>query len=190
MNVATLRKMVDEFDPAGDGSAAKSRELILRLLDLTPTPFDRSQFTPGHITCTGLVMAPDFEAVLSVHHARLNRWLLPGGHVEAGDETSADAARREVIEETQAVLDPAFSPFLAGMDVHGIPGKPSKCEPYHLHHDLIFAFQAGRRDVARSEESHEVAWIEPRQFADFGIPESVASTFQRVLRRLKTGQAG
>src|SRR5438309_7839913 len=78
----------------------KSRELILMLLASTADPFSRHQFHSGHITCTGLVLAPDGERLLLVHHRRLDRWLLPGGHVEAEDAEIWDAARREVVEET------------------------------------------------------------------------------------------
>jgi 8-oxo-dGTP pyrophosphatase MutT (NUDIX family) len=34
-----------------------------------------------------------------IHHPRLHRWMLPGGHVEP-DENPAEAALREVREET------------------------------------------------------------------------------------------
>src|SRR5579864_5813363 len=128
------------FSDPSDGEAFKSRDLVLMLLECTPAPFSREQFTPGHITATGLVLAPDEERVLLVHHGRLNRWLLPGGHIEAEDGTAGDAARREVLEETAAALAGRSDPPLAGIDVHGIPAKGS--EPYHLHHDLIFLFRA------------------------------------------------
>ena len=55
------------------------------LLECSPEPFSRDQFVPGHITCTGLVIAPDRDGILLIHHRRLDRWLLPGGHVEAAD---------------------------------------------------------------------------------------------------------
>src|SRR5580704_9698700 len=120
----TVAALVHAFSDPSDGEAAKSRDLILLLLQSTPAPFSRHQFAPGHITCTGLVLAPDGERVLLVHHRRLDRWLLPGGHVEPDDPEIWDAARREVIEETGAILapDPAME-ALVGMDVHGIPLK-------------------------------------------------------------------
>jgi hypothetical protein len=65
----------------------KSRELILALLQYTPAPFSRDQFHPGHVTCTALVLHPDGKRILLVHHHRLRRWLLPGGHVEESDGT-------------------------------------------------------------------------------------------------------
>jgi hypothetical protein len=88
---ATVSSLVQSFQDSTDGAAFKSRELILMLLDCSPAPFSRAHFTPGHITCTGLVLAPDHERVLLVHHRRLGRWLLPGGHVEAADSEIWDA---------------------------------------------------------------------------------------------------
>src|ERR1017187_8465662 len=111
------------FSDLTDGEALKSRDLVLMLLECSPAPFSRDHFTPGHITCTGLVLAPHGERVLLVHHRRLDRWLLPGGHVEREDAQIGDAARREVIEETGVALLPNPAPPLCGVDVHGIPAK-------------------------------------------------------------------
>src|ERR1700747_762808 len=108
----------------------KSRELILARLENTPAPFSRDQFHPGHITCTALVLHPDGYRVLLVHHHRLRRWLLPGGHIEEIDSTLADAARREAVEETGVRIATDSTPLLVGMDVHGIPAH--KAEPFHL----------------------------------------------------------
>jgi 8-oxo-dGTP pyrophosphatase MutT (NUDIX family) len=113
--------VVGSYHDTSDSQALKSQELILMLLKCSSDPFSRSQFAPGHITCTGLVLAPDAERVLLVHHRRLDRWLLPGGHVEPQDEWIWDGARREVVEETSVELQAMPVPFLASMDVHGIP---------------------------------------------------------------------
>lgn len=149
---------------------SKSRELVLMLLAHTPAPFSRSQFTPGHITATGLILHPDRQAFLVVHHRRLNRWLLPGGHVEREDRVIEDTARREVTEETGAILSPD-RPSLAGIDVHGIP--PGKGEPYHLHHDLIFAFRALSAEAVATEEVRQVAWCGPEDWGRFDLPSSI-----------------
>jgi 8-oxo-dGTP pyrophosphatase MutT (NUDIX family) len=165
------------FNDPGDGQAMKSLELILHLLEHSPAPLSREQFTPGHITCTGLVLAPDGERVLLVHHRRLDRWLLPGGHVEPEDKDIEDAARREVVEETGAVLGPDC--LFVGADVHGIPGR--KHEPYHLHHDLLFHFRALGDELRVSGESHAVAWCSPAEFDRYQIPDNVRRAYQRLL---------
>ena len=159
----------------------KSRELILALLEHTPAPFSRDQFHPGHITCSALVLHPDGERVLLVHHHRLRRWLLPGGHVEAKDVTLGDAARREAVEETAVRIVPANTAGLAGMDVHGIPAH--KGEPYHLHHDLIFRLDAEASDISCTEEAPAVAWCGIDEIDRYSVPASIVCAFHRVAVR-------
>jgi 8-oxo-dGTP pyrophosphatase MutT (NUDIX family) len=178
MDTQTLTALVESFHEPQDGASSKSRQLTLLLLACTPAPFSRHQFTPGHITATGPVLAPDSERLLLVHHRRLDRWLLPGGHVERDDAQIWDTARREVIEETGAQLVTAARPRLAGLDVHGIPVKHG--EPYHLHHDLIFQFQAITEHLQVSEESRAVAWCAPGEFHRYDLPPNVRLAYARV----------
>lgn len=171
--------LLQHFDPADDGEAAKSQELVLALLSRSPEPFSRRQFNPGHITCTGLVLSPARDRILLVLHRRLNRWLLPGGHVEPDDPLIGDAGRREVVEETGAVLRADSSPLLVGVDVHGIPARPD--QPYHLHHDLIFRFQATSDAFQTSEEVREVAWCAVAEFDPYHLPGSVRRSYARAI---------
>jgi 8-oxo-dGTP pyrophosphatase MutT (NUDIX family) len=181
MTPATVLDLVRSFDDPTDGAALKSCELILTLLECSPAPFSRAQFCPGHITCTGLVVAPDSPRVLLVHHRRLDRWLLPGGHVEAVDAEIWDTARRETVEETGASLAPDSAPRLAGLDVHGIPA--GKGEPYHLHHDLLFHFRATAEKLLVSEESRAVVWCSPDEFERYAVPDNVRRAYRRFAAR-------
>jgi len=177
---AHVTAIVSAYHDPSSGQALKSQELILLLVAASPEPFSRSQYAPGHITCTGLVLAPDGESVLLVHHRRLDRWLLPGGHLEPEDQWAWDAARREVIEETGAQLRPIPVPLLAGMDVHGIPSNGR--EPYHLHHDLIFSFRATSLDTQISAESRAVAWCAPSEFDRYRLPHSIRHAYGRAIQ--------
>ena len=179
IDAAAVAALVCGFNDPSDGEALKSRELVLMLLERSPAPFSRTQFTPGHITATGLVLALDGERILLVHHRRLDRWLPPGGHVEPEDATIADAARREVVEETGVALAQDGTPPLAGIDVHGIPAKGS--EPYHLHHDLLFFFRATTDDLRVSTESRDVVWCPPNTLARYAVPPNVLRAYIRFL---------
>jgi 8-oxo-dGTP pyrophosphatase MutT (NUDIX family) len=53
---------------------------------------------------TASVYLIDNQKVLLVNHPKLQKWLPPGGHVEA-NETPSEAARREVREETGLELE-------------------------------------------------------------------------------------
>ena len=159
------------------GEEDKSRELILGLLMQTPDPLSRNQFTPGHLTCTGIVIHPQRESFLLIHHRRLDRWLAPGGHVEPEDHSPRAAAAREVLEETELGVLPGL-PFLAGIDVHGIPAKSA--EPYHLHHDLKFALLAASATVAVTSETRGVTWCAFNETDRYAVPPSILRAANRA----------
>ena len=177
--VSEVTRRVEAFATESDGEALKSKDLVLALLGWSPEPFSRETFTPGHVTCTGLVLSPDRDQILLVHHRRLDRWLLPGGHCEIDDSTVASVAQREVIEETGAVLVENAAP-LVGIDVHPIPAKHR--EPLHLHHDLIFAFRARSLVTQCSEESRAVRWCPLTDFDRYELPAPIRRAAARALR--------
>src|SRR3984957_17714419 len=156
----------------------KSRELILALLELTEAPFSRDQFHPCHITSTAVVFTPDSRHALLMNHHRHRRWLLPGGHVEKSDAMLSDTAKREAIEETAVRIADSSAGTLVGLDVHGIPAR--KGEPFHLHHDLVFAFDANSEEFAISDEAPEVAWCGFHEFERYSLPSSITRAVERA----------
>lgn len=176
--VAGTQALVAAFDAGQDTQAAKSKSLIEMLLAGTPAPFSREQFTPGHITCTAVVLSPDGRRVVLIFHRKLQRWLLPGGHVEPGDASAFAAARREAVEETSVRIDEVRTPVLVNVDVHGIPAR--KGEPYHLHHDLIVAFVAWGEELSTSEETPEVMWCRVEELAERGVDLSTQIAVERA----------
>lgn len=181
MTVPEALTTVEAFDPGPDGLAAKSRELTIDLLCSSAAPFARSQFNPGHITCTALVRHPKDSTVLLMHHHRLKRWLLPGGHVEESDLSLAGAAAREAAEETLIEIDMSREPFLAGIDVHGIPPKKHRqTEPFHLHHDLIWCFTAATDRIQTTDEAPSVLWAANADWARLGVAQSIRNSILRA----------
>ncbi len=112
-----------------------------------------------------------------MHHHRLHRWLLPGGHVEESDNSLAGAAAREATEETFVRIDQAYAPWLAGIDVHGIP--PKKDEPFHLHHDLIWCFRALTEDIQVTDEAPSVLWAGSADWDRLNVAESIRNSILR-----------
>jgi 8-oxo-dGTP pyrophosphatase MutT (NUDIX family) len=178
VTVSEALDAVKVFDPGPDLLAAKSRELTLDLLRYSAAPFSRSQFAPGHLTCTALVLHPREPRVLFMHHHRLHRWLLPGGHVEESDGSLAGAAAREAMEETCVRIDQACTPSLAGIDVHGIP--PKKGEPFHLHHDLIWSFRALSEDIHITDEAPSVLWACSADWERLNVADSIRNSILRI----------
>lgn len=164
-------------DALGD---EKSIELIEMLLRHCTAPYSRHTYTPGHLTATGLVLHPNGRSMAMVFHRRLQRWLLPGGHVEAGDADVEAAAAREVLEETGLEVG---NGRIIGADVHGIPAKWKnglEVEPYHLHHDVLVGFVTQQTELTLSDESLEVRWVALEEFDQYAVPSNVRRGYRRV----------
>jgi 8-oxo-dGTP pyrophosphatase MutT (NUDIX family) len=158
----------------------KSLDLIQALITNTPHPFSREQFHPGHITATGLVFHPTRPAMAMVLHARLQRWLLPGGHVEPSDTSVLSAAAREVHEETGLTVQGGD---IVGADVHPIPARYRDgllIEPYHYHHDILVAFRASSPELALSDESNDLRWVSPNEFDAYEVPPNIRRAYTRA----------
>lgn len=178
ISVPDVLALVEAFDPSADGRALASVEQTLELLQSLPAPFSRTSYAPGHVTASAVVLAPDLQHVLLVHHERLRRWLQPGGHVEPDDTTVQDTARREVLEETGLVLDPSRAPTLVAVDVHEIP--ETRSEPFHLHHDLMFHFTAGERGTLSPD--HRAIWCRIADLPRFRVDGPLLRGVARALR--------
>jgi 8-oxo-dGTP pyrophosphatase MutT (NUDIX family) len=139
----------------------------LGLLDAGADLTTRTEFR-GHATAGAIVANPD-RRILHIHHLSLNRWLLPGGHLDNDDTTLLDAALRELTEETgipAAAVTPADNRPLH-IDVHPIPANHARSEPDHQHIDFRFLFHT-TADIAelQAEEVTDAAWLNPDAIAD------------------------
>lgn len=125
---------------------------------------------PGHVTTSALIVSPDLRQTLLIDHRTLKRWLQPGGHYEPA-ELFWHSAMREAVEET-AVAGLALHawhgsddrPFL--IDSHEVPGKASRNEKPHLHHDLQFLFVADPTSALEAQieevaaaQWHPIEWL-------------------------------
>lgn len=151
----------------------------------------------GHLTASALVVDPNTASVLMIHHRSLNRWLQPGGHVEAGESLKA-SARREAREETGLAavadwdeadengLDDGEMPL--DIDTHAIPAHPAKGEAAHWHHDLLYLFRASQQDALDPAlaEVHAARWMPLADMA--ALPEArFARLARKVAQRMAPG---
>jgi 8-oxo-dGTP pyrophosphatase MutT (NUDIX family) len=136
-----------------------------RFLDLLkhPRAFFRDHL-PGHITGSSWIIDQSNQHVLLTHHAKLNRWLQPGGHAD-GDENILDVAMKEAREETGLSSLSFLMPSIFDLDIHSIPERQGF--PEHDHYDIRIVFRAHKDESFRvSEESHDLAWVEINRVAE------------------------
>lgn len=131
----------------------------------------------GHVTCSAWILNATLTEVLLLHHAKLERWLQPGGHMDADDPSLLAAALREATEETGLKGLRAERETIFDIDVHTIPARTAwgKVENAHQHYDLRYMFVAPVESVCISEESRAFRWLPL---------ETVASTMNESLARM------
>lgn len=140
MSREPLLKLLSMHRPTDAQESADLARLTAAAAGLAD-PFSRNQW-PEHFTASAVIVDPAGERVCLILHARLQRWLQPGGHCEPHDEGDLlKAAMREATEETGLTVQP-YRGLRAPLDVdaHLIPAK--KGEPDHHHLDVRFLLEA------------------------------------------------
>lgn len=108
----------------------------------------------GHVTVSCLLFDADHRHVALVLHGIAGVWIVPGGHLEAEDDSLVAAAAREVREELGVVVE--CDPEPLDLDCHAFTCRNS---PPTRHFDVDFlAVAAPGTDLVCSEESREVRW--------------------------------
>ncbi len=155
----TLPEILSRHEPT-DESEADDLSRIRAFVSLHAQPFDRA-IPQGHLTASALVLTADGQRVLLLFHAKLRRWLQPGGHAEAGETQGEAIALREALEETgvPGLLLHPDAPRPLDVDVHDIPARGD--EPAHEHLDLRYLVIADPSAVIQPAEgeSTKVRWF-------------------------------
>lgn len=178
--IVSLPEMLDQYEvrfPEERQVIAWFRELLLH-----PNAYQRNHL-PGHITGSAFIVSEDREKTLLVHHAKLNKWLQPGGHAD-GETDVLSVAMREAEEETGLKQLQAASIQIFDLDIHTIPTR--KDFPQHEHYDVRFLITGSEKEaIVVSEESHDVQWVALLELERFNQEESIlrmrdkASRFHR-----------
>lgn len=138
---------------------------------------------PHHFTASAMVLDPTGTRTCLVLHARLRKWVQPGGHVEPGDATVTATASREVREETGLTGRVLTGPVALARHAApcGVPGAD-----WHL--DVQHVLIAGPTDPVVSAESLDVGWFDVDDLPEDLAP-GVGAGLLRAVARISTERA-
>jgi 8-oxo-dGTP pyrophosphatase MutT (NUDIX family) len=133
----------------------------------------------GHVTASAWVVNAARTHALLLHHAKLDRWVQPGGHIDDADASADLAALREAREETGLGYLALAGNRLFDVDVHDIPARGD--EPAHLHYDLRYLIISPDVAAKISGESLEARWMAMTELAGAKHERSIARMAEKTL---------
>ena len=132
---------------------------------------------PGHLTGSSLIIRPEDSKILVLFHAKLKRWLQPGGHADC-DGDMARVALREAIEETGITQLNIVEPPI-DLDIH-IVDPPY--EDAHEHHDVRYLALAPEGSCPRANyESTGFQWLDPSEIQQIDPDDGFIRLVERGL---------
>ncbi len=138
---------------------------------------------PVHFTASGIVIDASGQFVALHHHRKVGAWLQFGGHIEEGEASFEEAARREVAEEAGLSDLEIVGTSPLTLHAHTLNKNFAVCSE---HWDVQYLMRATITPVqptdalTLSEESHDARWWRLDE-----LPTSVVPDLVPTLERLR-----
>jgi ADP-ribose pyrophosphatase YjhB (NUDIX family) len=150
---------------------------MLQFIENETECFERSLLI-GHITASAFIINHQKSKTLLVKHAKLNRWLQPGGHCD-GVSDVALVSLKETQEETGLTQLDIKQNQIFDIDIHTIPQR--KEIPSHLHYDIRFLIIANELESVKiSDESTDIQWIKLSDVYKLNEEESIIRMVRKI----------
>lgn len=166
---------------APDAQQSAMRDRFLSFLDAHGARSADRDLRAGHLTGSAILLDQSRTHVLLTLHALIGQWVQLGGHVEPGDRSMAEAAGREVLEES-GIAGAVLDPVPIGLDWHPIRCRDSRGERSPSQHlDITYvAVAPGGAEHVRSDESLDLDW-----FPIDALPDGADDTLRRLIARVR-----
>ncbi|PCE16070.1 hypothetical protein AUC47_10215 [Microbacterium sp. SZ1] len=172
-----MRRLVADFPVTSEQDRAVQEDFA-SFFSRDDGPVQRGD-GPRHATASAFVFDPTLSRVLLVFHGKGRFWVQPGGHLEPEDHSVADAALRELSEETGIVAPPPGDEYVYDLDHHELSAAFGRCAS---HLDVgVALIVAGEGGLRLSDESEDVRW-----WPIDALPDEVPPQFHRRVAHVLT----
>jgi 8-oxo-dGTP pyrophosphatase MutT (NUDIX family) len=175
MHRQQLKGLLNEYFPKNNVELQYKDE-VLQFIEKEPNCFKR-ELLKGHITGSAFIVNKELTKTVLVHHAKINKWLQPGGHAD-GETNIAKVALKEAEEET-GLLSLKIIPEIFDIDIHTIATRKEVSE--HLHYDIRFLIMADEAELFQiSHESTDIQWIKLNEIEKYNNEESILRMVNKI----------
>jgi 8-oxo-dGTP pyrophosphatase MutT (NUDIX family) len=164
----------DYSTPFPEEEAFKLRFLALLNYD---NCFERTNLE-GHFTASAFIYSPKDSKFLLLHHAKLDRWLQPGGHAD-GETNLGEVAKKEAIEETGLELKSPESSSFFDIDIHFIPARNEVEGHYHFDVRYLFLIDSSQEPV-KNHESKDIKWFTETELKSLDLDASIIRVMEKI----------
>lgn len=147
----------------------------LQVIQLSHTP----KFPRGiEIVNAAIIRNKKGEVLITRSPKWSNKWTLPGGHLEPG-ENIIEGVKREAEEETGLKIKPVqiinFDELVGSKDFH----RPA----HFVYYDCLFELVGGKLKL-ETQELSEAKWVLPEEALKFDLAEGCRKSMQNYLKFL------
>lgn len=135
---------------------------------------DKYNFPQGvEVVCSALIEAKDGKILLGRSPKWHNKWIFPGGHIDAG-ETIKEAVRREAKEEVGIDVRPTdwlvFGELINSKDFH---------RPGHFIYFDVLCLAQNEQVKIDQREIVDYLWVDPQE----ALKMDLADTYSAIIRK-------
>lgn len=178
---------IEAYSPLSEQESA-DKAVILEYARKFPDTILTRENRIAHLTSSGLVLNPERDKVLMIHHNIYNTWAWTGGHAD-GDSDLLAVALREAQEETGAKDIVPLCEKILSLDILPVWGhrKRGAYVATHLHLSASYVLTAPEDTPLQScpEENSGVQWIPTNRISDFSNEPELIGIYQKLIQRAR-----
>lgn len=182
--VETMIRSLDDLVPFRR-EAVRYRDQILSLVAAHGADLAQRSCLPAHLTASAALLRVDDYSMAVMEHAKLHRWLQPGGHAD-GNLDLAHVALTEAQEETGIENLQLIYPAI-DCDIHEVPYRGPITETMRVgstvqHLDVRFLVLAEPDAVfIGNHESNQLRWVRPGQLGQLTDERNLLQLFETAV---------
>lgn len=169
----TLAKQIKEI-AEGNGQKDIAEKFLSRLKERSLT---RDENTQTHFCVYFLPFNPEMKQVFIGDHKKSGLWLVPGGHIDQGENLFA-ATNREISEELGVAnyFSEIPKPFL--LTITHITNERQSCK---THYDIWYLMETnGSNFQVDFTEFHQVKWLSISEARKYVTDSSTLKSFEKI----------